>query len=478
MKGMKGKLIVFSIIVSVIFVIFGAFSYYLNSKTINDYQHVARVNFPRAVMLHYMSSSVKDLVRQSIRLGLLDRGDKVETEKIENAMKSAMNYYEKYNRRYQEIPFVEGERELYDLMNNGWKDVQQLSLEALDKYKQNTDENLITFLNFKYRKTYQKYFEDFDNLFKFQELESESWDKRSADTAQTGARIMFAAVVFFFVTALAVGVYFAVDTSRRVEKAVKDVSSVAVQVESTSGQISAASQDVSSGAQSSASRLQETVAAVEELSSIVKTNANHASAAAQLSTQSAGIAQDGEREIRGLILAMTEIAESSKRIEEIINVIDDIAFQTNLLALNAAVEAARAGEQGKGFAVVAEAVRSLAQRSSSAAKDISQLIHTSVEKTDRGALSADRSGEVLKKIVDSIQKMNTLNNEISAASQQQSDGISQISQALNDIDHATQKNASSSEELSSTSEAMNAQSQELKTIVHHLALYVSGKNAA
>lgn len=89
MKGMKGKLIVFSIIVSVIFVIFGAFSYYLNSKTINDYQHVARVNFPRAVMLHYMSSSVKDLVRQSIRLGLLDRGDKVETEKIENAMKSA-----------------------------------------------------------------------------------------------------------------------------------------------------------------------------------------------------------------------------------------------------------------------------------------------------------------------------------------------------------------------------------------------------
>ena len=182
----------------------------------------------------------------------------------------------------------------------------------------------------------------------------------------------------------------------------------------------------------------------------------------------------GEREIRNLIESMKDISQSSKKIEEIINVIDDIAFQTNLLALNAAVEAARAGEQGKGFAVVAEAVRGLAQRSASAAKDITALIQDSVSKIDRGSKIVDNSGNALKTIVTSVKKVSDLNNEIATASAEQANGISQISKAMNALDTSTQQNAAASEEVAATSEEMSSQAESLRNLVANLSLIVNG----
>ncbi|MDQ3232958.1 MAG: methyl-accepting chemotaxis protein, partial [Pseudobdellovibrionaceae bacterium] len=179
-------------------------------------------------------------------------------------------------------------------------------------------------------------------------------------------------------------------------------------------------------------------------------------------------------EVQSLIGAISEINHSSKKIEEIITVIDEIAFQTNLLALNAAVEAARAGEQGKGFAVVAEAVRSLAQRSGTAAKEITGLIRVNVDKIDRGTKIADRSGQVLQNILSSVRKVADLNNEIAAASREQSSGLSQISKAMNEIDQATQRNAAASEEVAASSEEMSAQATTLQTMVHDLADVITG----
>ncbi|WP_374079384.1 methyl-accepting chemotaxis protein [Bdellovibrio bacteriovorus] len=227
------------------------------------------------------------------------------------------------------------------------------------------------------------------------------------------------------------------------------------QVASSVEQLNEAGNSLSQSSTEAAASLEETVAALEEMSSMVQMNSDNAKQAAALSSSSKEAAETGEREIQTLIQSMTEISQSSKKIEEIISVIDDIAFQTNLLALNAAVEAARAGEQGKGFAVVAEAVRALAQRSAAAAKDITSLIKDSVAQIENGSDIADKSGAVLSNIVNSVKKVSDLNNEIAAASSEQTTGIQQISKAMNQLDQASQSNAASAEEIAATSGEIN-----------------------
>lgn len=214
------------------------------------------------------------------------------------------------------------------------------------------------------------------------------------------------------------------------------------------------SRQVTSGTASTAASLQETAASLEELSSMVKMNSDNARQAASLAQATSKSAQVGEAEMAELIQAIKSISDSSRKIEDIINVIDDIAFQTNLLALNASVEAARAGEQGKGFSVVAEAVRALAQKSAASAKDIESLIKNSVEQINHGRVLADKSAVAFNEIVLSIKKMSDLNNEISTASEEQASGLSQINHAMNQIDASSQSNALATEEILSTTESM------------------------
>lgn len=206
-----------------------------------------------------------------------------------------------------------------------------------------------------------------------------------------------------------------------------------------------------------ASSMEQTVASLEELNSMVQLNSEHAKQAAALSQNSRDTAIHGEQEINLLIQSMREISDSSKKVQEITYLIDDISFQTNLLALNAAVEAARAGEQGRGFAVVADAVRNLAQKSAVAAKDIANLINETTTKVDKGFSQANNSGEVLKKILTSVKMVSDLNNEISLASQEQTVGLNQISQAMNVIAQSLQSNNSTMKDLTAkVSELQNA----------------------
>lgn len=209
-----------------------------------------------------------------------------------------------------------------------------------------------------------------------------------------------------------------------------------------------------------ASSMEQTVSSLEELNSMVQLNSEHAKQAAALSQNSRDTATHGEQEINLLIQSMREISESSKKVQEITYLIDDISFQTNLLALNAAVEAARAGEQGRGFAVVADAVRTLAQKSAVAAKDIAHLINETSNKVEKGFSQANNSGEVLKKILTSVKMVSDLNNEISLASQEQTVGLNQISQALNVIDHSLQDNNNTMKDLTNkVSELQNTKSE-------------------
>lgn len=247
-------------------------------------------------------------------------------------------------------------------------------------------------------------------------------------------------------------------------------------VASASQEMSKSSFALSSSSMEGAASLEETVASLEEINSQVSLNSARAIEAQGLSTTVINSSKAWAHSLSELQGSIHEIEKSSKHIQEIIGIIDDIAFQTNLLALNASVEAARAGEQGRGFAVVADAVRGLSQRSANSAREISQLINESAEKTAVGVRLVGASQDTMKEVFQVIEKLATLNSEIAQASSEQAQGLKQISTATNQIDAATQSNAAAAEEASATAEQLRHQSGELYGLVNELMLVVHGKS--
>jgi methyl-accepting chemotaxis protein len=235
---------------------------------------------------------------------------------------------------------------------------------------------------------------------------------------------------------------------------VGDVRGSAMTVGTAAQQIAQGNNDLSQRAQSQAAALEETACSMEEMTATVRQTANNARIADQVASGSAEQAGRGREVVTAAMEAMSDINESSRRIADIISVIDEIAFQTNLLALNAAVEAARAGELGRGFAVVASEVRTLAQRSASAAKDIKGLIGDAEAKVVRGASLVDETGRVLMQILDGVGKVNAVVAEIATATQEQSSGIDQVNKAVMQMDELTQNNASLVEEAAAASETL------------------------
>lgn len=232
-------------------------------------------------------------------------------------------------------------------------------------------------------------------------------------------------------------------------------------VATASAELAQGNMDLSSRTENQASALEETAASMEELSSTVKQNADNATQANQLARNASIVAVNGGEVVAQVVNTMRDINDSSRKISDIISVIDGIAFQTNILALNAAVEAARAGEQGRGFAVVASEVRSLAGRSAAAAKEISQLINASVDKVRLGADLADQAGITMHEVVDAITKVTDLMGEISNASNEQSQGVSQVGQAVMQMDQVTQENASLVEEMANAAGTLKSQAIDL-----------------
>jgi len=248
-------------------------------------------------------------------------------------------------------------------------------------------------------------------------------------------------------------------------KIVSQVRSGTGAIASASTQIAAGNADLSARTEQQAGSLEETVSAMDALTSTVRQNADNARQASELATSASDIAVAGGNVVREVVLTMNSINESSKKIVDIISVIDGIAFQTNILALNAAVEAARAGEQGRGFAVVAQEVRTLAQRSAAAAKEIKTLIGDSVDKVESGTLLVEQAGATMTDMVASVKRVTDIVGEISAASREQSNGLEEVNQAIGQMDKATQQNAALVEEAAGAALAMQQQTALLAQVV-------------
>jgi len=267
------------------------------------------------------------------------------------------------------------------------------------------------------------------------------------------------------------------NTAAKLADVVRGIADSAGEVGNGSAEIAKGNAQLNDATQEQAAALEETAASVEEITGTIQQTADNSRQANQLATEAKQQAENGSSVVDKATDAMSGINASSKKIADIISVIDEIAFQTNLLALNAAVEAARAGEQGRGFAVVAGEVRSLAQRSAEAAKEIKCLINESVSSVEEGSRLVDESGEALKTIVTSVQKVNEIVAEIAAASQEQAAGVEQINKAIAQMDSGTQQNAAMVEEVNAASENLDEQVRNMNELISIFELGNQGASA-
>ena len=286
--------------------------------------------------------------------------------------------------------------------------------------------------------------------------------------------IMIIGLLISLVVGVIVAVLITKSITGPLNRVIEGMNEGADQVASASGQVSSSSQSLAEGASQQAASIEETLSSLEEMSSMTKQNADNASQADSLMKEANQVVTSANKSMTELITSMQDISNASDETQKVVKTIDEIAFQTNLLALNAAVEAARAGEAGAGFAVVAEEVRNLALRSAEAAKNTAVLIEGTVKKVKDGSELVDKTNDEFAKVVGSTSKVGELVGEISAASNEQSQGIGQVNIAVTETDKVTQQNAANAEESASASEELNAQAQAMKSMVGELMAMVNG----
>lgn len=474
-RSLKFKMLSAFMLVAMFVLVVAGTGYFSMKKVHKEYDFIAKTVVDNLKIINEMGTKTHEANRHLLLAYMAVSKDQLDPQIA--GFKKEAKALEDLDVAYRAIEFQPGEKPLHDEFYAAWTAYSKSGEKFLSYFGKFDEESWVTAVVFSEKElnpARMRMNEAFKKLFEFhgQNAVEKGTVAESAYHMASWLNIGFSIAGIF--VAFVVGWVFSNSISNRLNQFSNEIKGSSEKTSTASHELTSASSTLSEGATESAASLEETVSSLEELSSMVKLNSDHAKEANSLSQRSLVSAESGEKEITHLIVAMSDMSKSSKKIEEIINVIDDIAFQTNLLALNAAVEAARAGEQGKGFAVVADAVRNLASRSAAAAKDINTLIQENVEKTEDGAKIADKSGIALKEILTSVKKVADLNSEISAASQEQANGIEQISKAMNHLDTAIQSNASSSQEVATSAEEMMAQAETLSELVTDLRRFVGG----
>lgn len=421
----------------------GGFSFFQAKQILKELDYSNTVNVPRmrnATLVDMMHDGLRSNVFSALYYGRLNDSKHVEALKQENA-----EFVKNMKEHYGALEKINDDAEIGKALKESESD--------LDVYTKASTEMVEMVAAGKVPDAEAKVPEF---MTKFEILEEKLGtlgdlvEKKSHMQTEAGSKAMVTQALFAIVGILfgaAMGIFTVLQLNRVLRNFMKEIKDTSAKVQSISDKLSASNGQLSSNATETASSLEETVASLEELSSMISLNTENSKKAFEVSEEAQTVAKKGEEDITLLTTAMSSIKSDSKKMEEVVNVIDDISFQTNLLALNAAVEAARAGEQGKGFAVVADAVRSLAQRSSASAKEISQMIKENLNKVERGHTVANQCATSLDKIFQHIKQMTELNGQIAQASQEQNTGLKQINQAMSQLDAASQENALAAESV-------------------------------
>jgi len=437
--------------------------------------------------------------------------DAAEFDNVEKSMTTRLQTLRKQQTAYEALISEPEERRVYAEFRKTLDDYLAASRKLISLSREEKNDEAAALLRGDSNKLFRTAFEQLDALVKVNDEGSTASDKAADVTYGHARNTIIGMLVLLMVLSMGLAVYVARIVAAPLEEAVGiagrvaegDLSNVIVAstsdetgqlmdslramndsllkvvgevrhgtdaIATASAEIASGNLDLSRRTEGQASSLEETASAMEELTSTVQQNADNARQANQLAQSASGIASDGGKVVDEVIATMDSISASSRKIVDIISVIDGIAFQTNILALNAAVEAARAGEQGRGFAVVATEVRNLAQRSAAAAKEIKELIDDSVVQVESGTALVQKAGSTMAEVVSSVRRVSDVVAEISAASGEQSTGIAEVNRAITQMDEVTQQNAALVEQAAAAAGAMQEQAANLAEVVSKFRL--------
>lgn len=498
--GLLGKIISLCLLTVLLGVMIVAFGIYKSNQVSEKYSHVSGINLPNAEALGGMLATQKDVF---LHVSVWEN-DK--SEELQKETRRLIAEYEKTDKWYQTIPFVDGEDEIYQRVSKSWvifKDV------VINKLEGKSATGLMD-LNDQFGK-------NITSLIKFQGDQGKKWSLDAQETARKALWFQVGLLILLLVLSLALSFWMGTAITKSIQNIARNLSDNSNNVSSAATQIASTSEQLSQATTEQAASLQETSSSIEEISSMINANTENAKQSTIISERSLNTAERGKVVVDHMIKAIgdidtsntgivDQINETNKEIENIVKiindignktkVINDIVFQTKLLSFNASVEAARAGEQGKGFAVVAEEVGNLAAMSGAAALEITNMLDGSIktvetiirdskdkigkliingkEKVETGTRVARECEGVLNEIVTSVANVAKMITEISSASQEQAQGVHEITKAIAQLDQVTQQNTSSSAESANAAETLSNQAEDLNSLVQKLVQTIEG----